>query len=62
MLDGALIVNDVVVADPEPGTLPVPLQPVQTYRVPEPPETGEVTDAVMLEPALNQPLDGLGES
>jgi hypothetical protein len=29
--------------------------------MPEPPETGEVTDSVMLVPELNQPLDGDGE-
>jgi hypothetical protein len=61
MLEAALIVNVVVVPEPEPGTLPEPLQPVQTYWVPLLPETGEETEAVMLEPALNQPLAGEGE-
>jgi hypothetical protein len=61
MLEGALIVNVTLVADPEDETLPEPLQPVQTYWTPEPPETGEETEAVMLEPALNQPVTGDGE-
>ena len=47
---------------PEAGTLPLPNQPVQTYRVPGPPETGEATDSVMLEPESNHPLTGEGES
>jgi hypothetical protein len=61
MLEGALIVKVVVVPEPEPETLPVPLQPVHTYWIPEPPETGEVTEAVMPKPALNHPLAGEGE-
>jgi hypothetical protein len=62
MLEGAFIVNCTLVEDPEDGTLPVPLHPVHTYCIPEPPETGDVTDAVMLEPASNHPLDGFGLS
>ena len=62
MLEGAFMVNVVVVVDPEAGTLPVPVQPVQAYWVPEPPETGEETEALMVEPASNQPLGGEGES
>jgi hypothetical protein len=62
MLEGALIVNVTLVAEPEAGTLPEPVQPVQTYRVLEPLKTGEETDAVMLELASNQPLEGVGES
>jgi hypothetical protein len=62
MLEGAFIVNVVVAADPEDATLPEPVQPVQTYWIPEPPETGEDTEAVMLELALNQPLTGEGEA
>jgi hypothetical protein len=30
MLDGSFIEKDMVVPDPEEGTLPVPIQPVQT--------------------------------
>jgi hypothetical protein len=47
---------------PDAGTLPVPVQPVQTYWVPEGPGVGDVTDSVMLEPESNQPLAGVGES
>jgi hypothetical protein len=61
MLEGAVIVKVVDEAVPEAGTLPVPDQPVQTYCMPEPPETGEVTDSVMLVPEVNQPLTGDGE-
>jgi hypothetical protein len=50
-----------LVPEPEAGTLPEPVQPVQTYWIPEPPETEEVTDAVILVPESNQPLDGEGE-
>jgi hypothetical protein len=62
MVEGAFIVNVTVVVDPEAGTLPVPVQPVQTYWIPEPPETGEETDTVTFEPASNQPLAGEGRS
>jgi hypothetical protein len=62
MLDGAFIVNVTLVEDPEDGTLPEPLHPVQTYCVPEPPETGDDTDAVILVPASNQPEPGVGLS
>ena len=48
-------------AVPDAGTFPEPDQPVHTYCVPEPPDTGELTDSVMLVPELNQPLAGLGE-
>jgi len=46
---------------PDAGTLPVPVQPVQTYCVPEGPATGEGTLALIGVPALNQPLTGLGD-
>ena len=62
MLEGPLMVNVMLEPEPETGTLPVPVQPVHTYWVPMPPETGEVTDAVTLEPESNQPLAGTGES
>ena len=62
MVEFALITNVTDDAAPEAGTLPVPLQPVHTYWTPVPPETGEVTDSVILVPALNKPLDGDGES
>jgi hypothetical protein len=58
MLDGAPIVNATDRPLPEPGTLPDPVQPVQTHWVPGPPETGEATESVMLEPESNQPLEG----
>jgi hypothetical protein len=62
MLEGPPIVKVTDDAEPEAGTLPVPLHPVQTYRIPEPPEAGEATESVMLEPESNQPLEGEGES
>jgi hypothetical protein len=62
MLDGVAIVKVTDEAVPDAGTLPVPVQPVQTYWVLEPPETGEVTYSVTLEPESNQPLTGEGES
>mgnify|MGYP001598729094 CR=1 FL=1 len=61
MLEGVVIVNVVDEVLPEPGTLPVPVQPVQTYCVSEPSATGDVTDAVTSEPESNQSLAGLGE-
>jgi len=51
-----------VVPVPDEGTLPEPVQPVQTYLIPVPPEYGDVTEAVMDVPASNHPLVGLGES
>jgi hypothetical protein len=62
MVEGALIVKVTDEPLPETGTLPVPLQPVQTYWVPEPPDTGDVTESVILDPESNQPLNGVGES
>jgi hypothetical protein len=62
MFEGTVIVNVTVLVKPEDGTLPEPAQPVQTYWVPAPPETGDVTDSVMLLPESNQPLTGVGES
>jgi hypothetical protein len=50
------------VAEPDAGTLPVPVQPVQTYLVPESLETGDVTDSNIAVPESNQPLEGVGES
>lgn len=55
--EGAEIVKEVADVPPEDGTLPVPDQPEQVY-----PEAGEDTNAVMLVPSSNQPLDGEGES
>jgi hypothetical protein len=60
--DGALIVKLVLVPEPDDGTLPVPVQPVHTYCIPDPPETGEDTEAVMLDPASNHPDEGVGLS
>jgi hypothetical protein len=62
MDEGALITNVTDDVVPDAGTLPVPVQPVHMYCVPKPPETGVVTDSVMLEPESNQALAGLGES
>jgi hypothetical protein len=60
MLDGAVIVNVVEEVEPEAATLPDPVQPVQTYWVPEPPGVGEAMDPVIAVPESNQPLDGEG--
>ena len=62
IVDAADMVNVADVVLPDAGTLPVPVQPVHTYCIPEPPDTGDVTDSVMLEPESNQPLVGVGES
>jgi len=61
MLDGTVIVKDTYVPEPELGTLPVPDQPIQTYRTPVALGYGEVTDALTRVPESNQPLDGVGE-
>ena len=62
MTVACVIVKDTLELPPELGTLPVPVQPVQTYCVPVPPATGEVTDAEMLAPLSNHPLAGVGVS
>jgi hypothetical protein len=62
MLEAAVMVKVTVFPDPEIGTLPVPVQPVTTYWVPEGPGVGDVTDSVTLEPESNQPPIGEGES
>ena len=61
MFESAVIVKVTEVPVPEEGTLPVPVQPVQTYCVPSGPAIGEVTDSVMTVAELNQPLAGVGE-
>jgi hypothetical protein len=61
MVEFAVIANVTDVPVPEAGMLPEPVQPVQTYRVPVPPETGEVTDSVISVPVLKKPLGGEGE-
>jgi hypothetical protein len=61
-LVAALIVKVTVFEVPVAGTLPVPVHPVVTYRTPAPPETGELTDSVIEEVALNHPLAGEGVS
>jgi hypothetical protein len=61
MLDGELIVNVVDVDEPEEGTFPVPVHPIQAYWVPEPAGIGELIDSVTEDPASNQPLTGFGE-
>ena len=50
MLDASVMVNVTDVSVPEAGTLPVPVQPVQTYRVPAGSGVGEVTDPVISVP------------
>lgn len=50
MLESSVIVNVTEAEVPVGGTFPVPVQPVQTYCVPAGPATGEVTDAVTLDP------------
>jgi hypothetical protein len=62
MLESVFIVKVAREEPPEAGTLPVPFQPVQTYWVPAGPAKGEVTEAVMIVPASNHPLVGVGES
>jgi hypothetical protein len=63
MLEGAVILKETEVPVPEVGTLPVPDQPVQTYRVPVvEPDAGEDTEALIQVPESNQPLKGVGES
>jgi len=47
---------------PDAGTLPVPVQPEQTYCVAESADTGDITDADIVLPESNQPLVGVGES
>jgi hypothetical protein len=62
MLEAAPIVNVTADVPPEAGMLPVPDQPTQAYWVPVAPAIGEATNSVMLDPLLNQPLEGEGES
>ncbi len=62
MLDEVLIVKVTVLPVPDAGTLPVPLQPVTTYCTPVLPETGELTDSMIEEPALSHPVAGVGLS
>lgn len=62
MFEAAVIVNVTADAAPEAGTLPAPVQPVHTYCIPAPPEIGDATAPVMLDPLSNQPLTGEGES
>jgi hypothetical protein len=62
MPDTLVIVKVTDVSVPEAGTLPVPVQPVQTYCVPAEPGMGEVTDSTICVPDSNQPFDGEGES
>ena len=60
--DGCVIVNEPVdVPEPLPGAEPVPVHPVQTYRIPVPPPTGEVTLDDTDAPELYQPAP-VGES
>ena len=54
MMEGDVIVNVTLDSVPDAGTLLVPVQPVQTYRVPVGPDAGDVTEAVTLAPESNQ--------
>ena len=45
MLEGWSIVKDMLVDGPDVGTLPVPVQPAQTYSVTIDAATGEFTEA-----------------
>jgi len=62
MLDGALMVKVTDEAEPDDGTLPVPVQPVQRYLAPPDWSAGVVTDAVIVVPVSNQLLAGVGKS
>lgn len=61
ILEGDVIVNVTLDPVPDAGTLPLPVQPVQTCCVPVGPDAGDVTEAVMLAPESNHPLIGFGE-
>lgn len=58
-----LIVIETLLVEPEAGTSPVPVNPVQTYRTPVGPSTGEATVQVRAVPAkkLVTPTGGVGE-
>ena len=58
MLEGWFIVNCKLVFVPVAGVLPVPVQPVHTFRVIMDSCIGEVIASFMFEPASNQPLAG----
>jgi hypothetical protein len=62
ILDAEFTLKPTEQDNPLEGTLPLPDQPVQTYWMPVPPLTGELTDAVTNVPASNQLLVGFGES
>ena len=60
--EGALIVKITERVEPEAGALPVPVQPVQTYRVPAVPTDGEPDSvAFICVPSLTHSLFGAGE-
>ena len=61
MLDAWVIVNVAGGPPPNGGTLPVPVQPVQAYRVSVGPVHGVVTEATMFAPLSNHPLVGVGD-
>jgi len=60
-VEGWVIVNCVVFVVPDVGTLPVPVQPVQTSCVTIDPTTGDIMETCMDVPASNQPVVGDGE-
>jgi hypothetical protein len=55
------MVKMMLVEVPDAGTLPVPVQPVQTYCLPGGPFIGEVTDSFIEVPESYQLLEGEGE-
>jgi len=59
MDEGALMLKLTEFVVPDAGTLPVPVQPVQMYRV-VPTVTTESTEAVIDDPESNQPPLGVG--
>jgi hypothetical protein len=54
MVEGDVIKNQVEVEEPEPGTLPVPVQPVHLYLVPPDSSAGLATEAVTFVPESYQ--------
>ncbi len=60
MFEGTRIVKSNVAFEPDVGTLPIPVHPVQANLVPGDPETDELTDAATDSPSSSQRLPGSG--